>query len=126
MSKKRILFLDDRSKRLHSALKRWGDQVVLVTTVEETMRFLAEDWDEIYLDHDLNYEMFVDSNREDCGMEVVRFLVRNSPYMSHLMRGDVLFICHSSNRPAGEKMAVALLNEGYRAKYERWEYSDEQ
>ena len=54
-------------------------------------------WDEVHLDHDLGGEIYVDSSRPDCGMEVVRWLCAS--------RRDrfekTLFIIHSHNAEAG-------------------------
>lgn len=124
--KKRILFLDDRSKRLHSALKKFGDQVTLVCTVKETRnKLVREFWDVVSLDHDLNFEEFVDSDRKDCGMEIVRFLVENKAFLDHLRTQSTQFVIHSSNRIGAMKMAGKLMEAGYNSFWSPWEYDDE-
>jgi len=53
---------------------------------------------------------FVDSGREDCGMEVVRWCLINKPQVNQ-------FVVHSWNAPAGERMVEDLKNAGYKAVY---------
>jgi hypothetical protein len=60
----------------------------------------------LFLDHDLGGEEHVDSNREDCGMEVVRWMSKNKVDV-----GEV--IIHSHNVIAAEKMRLSLEEAGY-------------
>jgi len=121
--KLKILFLDDRSKRIHAALKKYADHdLTIVTTVKECIEKISnEEWDVISLDHDLNYEAFVNSNRPDCGMEVVRFMTENSKFLlKKFMQANI--IVHTSNRAAAAVMINTLEKYSYRAFYERFEY----
>ena len=70
----RILFLDDDDLRAEVFL---GDhpQAVWVQTAAECIAKLEEPWDEVHLDHDLGGEVFVNIDRDDCGMAVVRWIV---------------------------------------------------
>ena len=72
-SSDRILFLDDDPDRARAFLGR-HPEAVWVQTAGECIARLAESWDQVHLDHDLGGEIFVDSSRDDCGMEVVRWL----------------------------------------------------
>lgn len=120
--KLRILFLDDRSKRIHAALKKYVDHdLTIVTTVKECIEKISnEEWDQIRLDHDLNYESFVNPDRSDCGMEVVRFMVKNRRF---LMPGTRNIYIHTSNTAAAFLMGEKLVEAGFlRVFIERFEY----
>jgi hypothetical protein len=105
----RRLFLDDDPERASAFLERHPD-AVWVQTVPECLEKLAEPWDEIHLDHDLGGEQFVDVNREDCGMEVVRWLGREP--RKHLRRSK--FTVHSHNIAAAFEMVMTIQVLGYR------------
>ncbi len=105
----RRLFLDDDPERASLFLERYPD-AVWVQTVPDCVAKLAETWDEIHLDHDLGGEQFVDINRDDCGMEVVRWLGRER--RRHLRRSK--FIVHSHNIAAAFEMVMSLQALGYR------------
>jgi hypothetical protein len=70
---RRILFLDDDPARAEIFLAENPD-AIWVETASDCIARLEEPWDEVHLDHDLGGERFVDLSREDCGMEVVRWL----------------------------------------------------
>lgn len=65
---------------------------------------------ELWLDHDLGNETYVDSGREDCGMEVVRFLQQNN-YIGSI---ENIYV-HSHNVYANRIMAEDLVKAGYNA-----------
>jgi hypothetical protein len=67
----RILFLEDDPARGVEILTNNPD-AVWVETADECIRTLREPWDEVHLDHDLGGEHFVDFDRDDCGMAVIR------------------------------------------------------
>jgi hypothetical protein len=105
----RRLFLDDDPDRASAFLEAHPDGV-WVQTVPECVEKLAEAWDEVHLDHDLGGELFVDVNRDDCGMEVVRWLAREP--RRHLRKAR--FTVHSHNMAAAFEMAYRLQVLGYR------------
>jgi hypothetical protein len=105
----RTLFLDDDPQRAAAfAAARPG--AVWVTTAEECRARLEEPWDEVHLDHDLGGEHFVDQSRDDCGMEVVRWL---SLHPRPHLRGTRFFV-HSHNPAAATMMAMQMMLNGYR------------
>ncbi|WP_435017833.1 cyclic-phosphate processing receiver domain-containing protein [Tundrisphaera sp. TA3] len=106
----RRLFLDDDPARADVFLGLYPD-AVWVETVPECVEKLAESWDEVHLDHDLGGEVYVDDGREDCGMEVIRWLDRDPP--EHLR--SARFIVHSHNQHAAFVMVLRLKAMGYRA-----------
>jgi CheY-like chemotaxis protein len=107
---KRILFLDDDTRRTAEFLARFGDDQYEITTVETADECIARlaggTFDLVLLDHDLGGEIFCDSSREDCGMEVVRWLKRNGG--SH-----GAFIIHTMNPVAGAAMYLDLKAIGF-------------
>jgi hypothetical protein len=106
------LFLDDNPERASSYLKEYPG-AVWVTTSSACIRQLQNSWDLVSLDHDLGGEIYVDSGREDCGMEVVRFLEEYKPeYLK-----DTQFIVHSFNAVAAVRMIGTLRDLGYKATY---------
>ena len=112
-----IVFLEDDPARAALAFQRMkqSDQgrTFWVQTVEETIDILKEyreRLDIVSLSHDLGDQKFVYSGRDDCGMEVVRWLEKQ-----HLEDfAHVRFIVHTWNLPAGVVMARRLRVRGYR------------
>lgn len=107
---KRVLFLDDDMRRTDEFRYRMRSakcELVTVTTSLECIERLGErGYDLVLLDHDLGGETFVDSDREDCGMEVVRWLKAN--------RGaHGVFVVHSMNAVAAASMYFELSGAGY-------------
>ena len=108
-----ILFLDDDEKRIDTFGKKiYPDFANIVTTASTAIQYLNSipNWDFVFLDHDLGGEQLVDSNREDCGMEVVRWIVEHKPNIEQI-------IIHSWNSPAGKEMVAKLRDAGYNAEY---------
>ena len=109
-----ILFLDDDENRTNQVIKRFAnvEELITVTTAKEAIEKLQtkDSWDYVFLDHDLGGKVFVDSNREDCGMEVVRWCLKNMPKINQI-------IVHSWNEPAGKRMTEDLESVGYNTVY---------
>ena len=106
-----ILFLDDNMERIKK-IKRCIKSLIITKTVEQTIRELekCEEWNIVFLDHDLGGEEHVDSNRKDSGMEVARWIVNNNVNIHHI-------IVHTLNGPAGEDMVSLLKENRYKAEY---------
>ena len=104
----RVLFLDDDPLRA-IAFHGQYPYAVWVQTAAECIARLEEPWDEVHLDHDLGGEQFVDFNRDDCGMEVVRWICSSPRPQLRVTR----FTVHSHN-PTGAIMMVATMqSNGY-------------
>lgn len=100
----RILFLDDDPARA-AQFARSHAEAVWVRTAGQCLRCLdAERWDEVHLDHDLGGERFVDHDRDDSGMAVVRWLCR-AP-RPHLK--GTRFVIHTQNPIAAGVMVFHL------------------
>lgn len=107
----RVLFLDDNIFRCMAATRTFaGDELYITHTSWDTIQLLATtgSFGFVTLDHDLNGEQFVDSNRADCGMEVVRWITTNSPKIG-------IVNVHSWNHEAADRMVDALGCAGYKA-----------
>ena len=113
----KVLFLDDRGERLDIAVVRYKEHgPFLVRTAAEAIAMLENvQWDLVCLDHDLGGESFVDSDREDCGMEVVRWIESHLPVIGKI-------IIHSSNPEASYQMFWRLRAAGYSVVRERFSY----
>jgi hypothetical protein len=107
--KRRILFLDDDPVRAQLFLNE-QPEAVWVQTALDCIAKLVESWDEVHLDHDLGGEQFVDHSREDCGMEVVRWIcLEPRPHLK-----ATKFLVHSHNLQAATMMGLQLLSNGFR------------
>lgn len=108
----RIIFLDDAHQRWYKFQSKIP-QAVRAETAEECIRLIRDsakiDW--LFLDHDLGGEAYVDSSREDCGMEVVRFLCKDN-----LTKTISNIVVHSHNVVAAEEMYNKLKDAGYTVK----------
>jgi hypothetical protein len=111
----RILFLDDDPKRGVEFLT-YNPDAVWVETAADCIRALREPWDEVHLDHDLGGEHFVDHDRDDCGMEVIRWLC-DEP-RPHLQSS--LFVIHTHNPGAALAMMFQLQSMGYNVQERRF------
>lgn len=103
-SKLKMLFVDDRSKRIHAALRKYGDkyEVTIAPNVPEALRLLSgQEWDVVSLDFDLDGNDFGDPESKTCGMEIVRYLEK-TPWPKKKRLPE--FILHSSNSFGAELM----------------------
>ncbi|GAC1474260.1 MAG: hypothetical protein NVSMB9_24280 [Isosphaeraceae bacterium] len=105
----RLLFLDDDPERASTFLAQFPE-AVWVQTAADCIARLEEPWDEVHLDHDLGGEHFVELSREDCGMEVVRWLCFEP--RPHLR--TTWFIIHSHNAHASSMMSAQMMVNGFR------------
>lgn len=106
----RILFLDDDPIRASAFMAEYP-HAVWVQTTDDCVNRLREPWDEVHLDHDLGGETFVASERDDCGMAVVRWLCDPSSPVEHLKLSR--FIVHTHNADAACMMLLHLQVMGF-------------
>ena len=121
-----ILFLDDNPQRAVLAYNRMpeGDRsdTIWCTTAEETIITLWDYRDQlsrVHLDHDLGGQQYVNTKRDDCGMEVVRYLEkisRTKPDEFSKLK-DTEFIVHTWNAHAGPIMVDRLKKLGLTVRY---------
>jgi len=111
-----ILFLDSDPNKAAIIYRRMTEQqrsnTIWCSSVKETILTLKDykhRLKTVSLEHDLNGELYMNTKREDCGMEIVRFLEKLSkdekqfePYKK------MKFIIHSWNSHAGPRMKERL------------------
>jgi hypothetical protein len=108
----RVLFLDDDPLRAEVFLAE-NPSAIWVQTVVDCLSRLEEGWDEVHLDHDLGGERYVDHGREDCGMEVVRWLcLEPRPHLR-----ATRFYIHSHNGGAAAIMVSQMELAGFRVEF---------
>jgi len=112
---RRILFLDDDPARAAAFLADHS-HAVWVKTAADCIRSLREPWSEVHLDHDLGGEHFVDHDRDDCGMAVVRWICEEP--RTHLQSS--LFVIHTHNPGAATAMIFQLESMGYNVREHRF------
>ena len=121
--KPKMLFLDDRTKRIMSAIQKYSDRydLTIVCNAKECLRYLCrQEWDILSLDHDLNGDDFQDMDDRDSGMEVVRSMRG----WTRMFNKPEVWV-HSSNLFAAEAM-LSMLNEyGFHAYYHKFEYDND-
>ena len=114
-----ILFLDKDPQRAALAYNRMSEadrgNTVWCRTVEEAVSTLRDyPLTRVHLEHDLGDEQYANTKRDDCGMEVVRFLEkwhREEPE-TFVKFKDTRFIVHTWNDHAGPIMLERLLKIG--------------
>lgn len=123
----KVLFVDDRGKRINWAIDKYGEGYILMIApcVPEALRQLSQwNWvrgDIISLDHDLNGHDFQDPDEKTSGMEILRYIDK---FDALSVFKDVEFIIHSGNKFAAIKMVVFLEVFGIRVRYEPIVYSE--
>lgn len=123
--KPKMLFLDDRTKRIMSAMKQYADRydVTIVTNTKECLRHLCrEEWDILSIDHDLNGDDFQDPDDNSSGMEVARYILKTA-WPSKLHKPEVWV--HSSNLFAAELMLSVFQSMNFKTYYHKFEYDNE-
>lgn len=115
-----ILFLDDDPHRAALAYNRFTEEkrnnTIWCTTAAEAIDILENyDLEEAHLDHDLGGEHFVHSAREDCGMEVIRWIEHRSTDEREKLK-KTTFTIHSWNINAAMGMERRLKVLGLKVK----------
>lgn len=108
--KTKILFIDDSSKRIHSALRKYsadsGYETIVAPNVPEALRLLSsQDWDVVSFDFDLDGGDFISPDSPRCAMEILRYIQRMGWPDS---RKTPEFIVHSSNTFGAKLLADQL------------------
>lgn len=106
-----ILFLDDSAVRQRRLLMDYPHATVASTAHDCIQHLKTGPWVTLCLDHDLGGETYVDSDRTDTGMEVVRWIEENKPSIQNI-------IVHSLNYDAAKEMVLRLKNAGYDAEFQ--------
>lgn len=109
-----ILFLDDDEYRYKKFKhEKIGYIIEWVQTAQQCIEALekhASKYSEIWLDHDLGGETYVDSSLDNTGAGVVRWVQQHQP------ETDAIWYVHSLNPVGALNMCQDLLQTGYRVK----------
>lgn len=116
-----ILILEDDDNRIDRFRKAYGDKeqydLNIVKKASEAIELLeSQTWTFVSLDHDLGGEVYVDTGREDCGMEVVRWLEANKDKVN--IKWPI--VVHSFNTVAAKEMVVRLKAADYNSRWHRF------
>lgn len=113
--KARLLFVDDRSRRIQEAIAEYSRDyfLTIAPNVPEALKALSNhDYAVVSLDHDLEAREFQDVDDSDCGMEVIRYL-RKTGWPKDKPRPE--FWIHSFNAFAAGNMVGSLREMGFQA-----------
>jgi CheY-like chemotaxis protein len=102
----RVLILEDNKERIVQFRKNLNGLNVVVDehAVDAIQHLQNEDWDVLFLDHDLGDAVCVSTNNKDTGSEVARWLESNPT------RKPRIIIIHSLNVVGQKYMKGILLN----------------
>ena len=126
MGKPKMLFVDDRSKRIHYALENYSSEydITIAPNALEALRQLsAQDWDLVDLDHDLTGCDFENPDTPTCGMKIVRYIEKTG--WPDEMRKRPVFRVHSSNLFAAHLIVTRLRAMGFQCSYQKIVYDKE-
>jgi glycerol-3-phosphate cytidylyltransferase len=113
--KAKLLFVDDRARRIREAIAQYGKDfdLTIAPNVQEALKALSHhDFTVVSLDHDLEGHEFQDTDAADCGMEVIRYL-RKTGWPPG--RKKPQFWIHSYNAFAATNMVGSLRELGFEA-----------
>lgn len=122
-----ILFLDDNHNRAAVMYQRMTDKernkTIWCQTAAEAIDVIWNYRDRLeiaMLDHDLGGESYVNVKREDCGMEIIRFLEKRAWHDKKEFKKlqNCTFIVHSHNTYAAPRMVERLQAIGLKAIYQ--------
>ena len=103
-----IIILEDDDNRIEKFVSLFPSAQI-VKTAKECIELLENNGcDRLFLDHDLGGEIYVDTNYQNTGSEVVRWIEINKPEIKEI-------VVHSYNSSAALMMMNALLKSGYNA-----------
>ena len=108
VKKMKIFILEDDPRRMvyfRKEFENYGHSITWKETADEAIEHLKNHYDEysnIFLDHDLGGQVYVDSNEHNTGHTVAKWIAENTngPY-DHI-------VIHSMNIPAAERMRMLL------------------
>lgn len=103
----KILVLEDDLRRVQIFRQKLvGFDLTFVETAMDAIGAIQdEEFDVIFLDHDLGGQVYVSTADKNTGSEVVRWMLASQGALFHY---DPYIIIHSLNTPAAESMETAL------------------
>lgn len=107
----KVLFLDDDLNRHRMFKENFGDESNDITYVETSKEAIDQltynDFDSIFLDHDLGGEIYQES-KEGTGWEVAKWIGENLTYKP-------IIIIHSMNSAGAIRMCHTLADYGFKS-----------
>lgn len=112
----KMLFVDDMAERFDHLVTRWKGPIQWVVSASEAIDVLGQDTfdaDIVSLDHDLASEHYIRacSANSGCGCDIVDWICENADKFR-----EVMFVIHSWNSEAAQRMYRALINNNLQAK----------
>jgi len=105
-----ILFLDDSEERQKIFRSEFPHAHRCTIAADAIFNLGFGEWDLVLLDHDLGKEIYADSNGENTGAEVTRWILKNKPTIKRV-------VVHSFNPSGAEVMLKNLIEAGYNPIY---------
>jgi len=111
----KIFILEDNKARIDFFAKEFffdsSIELIVATDIDNAIKSYEKnkDFDFVFLDHDLDNQVFADSNKENTGAEFVRYLIKN-----HEGKNSI-YLCHSLNTVGRAYMFNTLKDYGYNA-----------
>jgi len=106
---KNVLFLDDSLDRCRKFRSECPFATIVNTASQAIDRLRADNYDIVFLDHDLGGQQFQDPSEENSGSAVVRWIGKNKPIVGQ-------FVVHSLNPNERKNMVIDLKYLGYVAR----------
>jgi CheY-like chemotaxis protein len=105
----RILILEDNPIRIEKFKQLFKNQELFISdNVKEALNIcLIQNFQVMFLDHDLGDAIWVDSNEENTGYQFVKKIIENQ------LQKNALIYIHSSNPIGANKMLNFLLDNRY-------------
>lgn len=108
---KTILALDDDAERHKQFIKWFMNNYTRTWDAQTTIQQLeTNNFDYIFLDHDLGGKIMCSTDDTNTGSEVVRYMC--NPNIASKYKNSIIVI-HSLNAPAASHMKMSLLESGY-------------
>jgi len=104
-----ILILEDSQERIEQFKASLILQKLYIfdNILDAKRECIVTDFNVMFLDHDLDNRMWVDSKEENTGYQFIKWMVDNQ------IQQDSLFYIHSMNPCGANKMLNCLLDNGY-------------
>lgn len=103
---KTVLFLDDDPNRCRVFRSECPFATIVTTAKDCIDRLRADNYDVVFLDHDLGGQQYQDSREKNSGSEVVRWISENQPKIGKC-------VVHSLNQIERKNMVHDLKRLGY-------------
>jgi CheY-like chemotaxis protein len=110
-----ILFLDDSENRCKTFRASCPSATIVNTAADCVSMLSTQDWNYVFLDHDLGGREFVGPSKEETGYEVAQWIAEHKPKIGRI-------IIHSFNVSAAILMEIVLKKAGYKVKRRPFDY----